>query len=63
VPTCAIKGITPISVEQIAAQDAQAKKGISFGEKLSTTEWALFHAALSELAIAGYGCSKLCRPG
>ncbi len=47
------QGMTPISVEQIAAQDAQAKKGFSFGEKLSTTESALFTRQLASLLEAG----------
>ncbi len=47
------QGMTPISVEQIAAQDAQTKKGISFGEKLSTTESALFTRQLASLLEAG----------
>ncbi len=47
------QGMTPISVEQIAAQDAKAKKSISFGEKLSTTESALFTRQLASLLEAG----------
>lgn len=47
------QGMTPISVEQIAAQDAQTKKGFSFGEKLSTTESALFTRQLASLLEAG----------
>ncbi|MBI3230863.1 MAG: type II secretion system inner membrane protein GspF [Burkholderiales bacterium] len=48
------QGMTPISVEQIAAQDAQNQaKGYSFGDKLSTTESALFTRQLASLLEAG----------